>query len=218
MRRIALTSAMQLIAAIVLFAAMPSILRSEPAPPTRPSWDGTRILLYDTEDAPPGYPATNPYNTLATMNSWSAPVLDHTGKPHKHGNLIQIVMDGGNLKQDPPNADGSPGGDDSIAYGNFNMMRVLGVDNSADSLGQSGLFVSWKYFIPYLPGRAYYLRLWEGKNVATAPYYQDTIEYECGTDRGGAMVQLKDGPPLDFDWKFGPSKPRPKGSEPKAKP
>jgi hypothetical protein len=210
---------MQLIAILVLFAALPGFAATDPANAHKANWDGSRIVLYDTDDDPPGYPSMNPYNILASMNSWSTPILNHSGKPHKHGDVIQILMDGGNLKQDPPNPDGTPGGDDSLAYGNFNMIRLLGIVSMTDSIGESGQFMSWRYFIPFQPGRAYYLRLWEGKNVATAPYYQDTIEYEAGADRGGAMVQLKDGTPSDLDWKFGPSKPRPgKNSEPKAKP
>ena len=168
------------------------------------------LLIADRDQLPPGYPQVNPFNILASFNQWNQPVLDHTGKPHAHGHIIQVIVDGGNYIQDPPNPDGTPGGDDSMAYGNFNMMRLLGIDEPPVLKGQSGMFMSAKYFVPFLSDRAYYLRLWEGDNVATAPYYQDTIEYDAEVDRGGSMLRPPPGPPIDVNWTFGPSKPRPK--------
>jgi hypothetical protein len=210
---------MQWLAAFVLIGALTGLTMAEktPARAKKPNWDGSRIILFDTDTLPPGYPETNPYNILVSLNSWSTPVLDHTGKPHHHGHVVQVIMDGGNWKQDPPNPDGSPGGDDSMAFGNFNMTRIMGVEDMYDSLGQSGLLSSWKYFVPFQPGRAYYLRLWDGNSVASAPYYQDTIEYDGGSDRGGAIAQFREGVPMDVDWKFGPCKPRPKPDAPKPK-
>jgi hypothetical protein len=210
---------MQSVAVGVLIALLSAhaMAQTSKVPAKPQSWDGSRLILFDTENGPPGYPEINPYDVLASLNCWTTPVLDHTGKPHHHGHLIQLIMDGGNGKQDEPNADGSPGGDDSLAYGDFNMMRITGIESMTDSVGQTGLFASWKYFVPFIPGRVYYLRLWEGKSVATAPYYQDTIEYDAGTDRGGALISLKFGTPMDVDWKFGPSKARPKGPAPKPK-
>lgn len=169
-----------------------------------------KLLLFDRDQLPPGFPQVNPYNILASFNSWKQPIPDHSGKPHAHGHLIQVIVDGGNYIQDPPNPDGTPGGDDSIAYGNFNMIRLLGIDEPPDAKGKTGMFMSAKYFIPFVPDRAYYLRLWEGDNIATAPYYQDTIEYDAEVDRGGSMLRPPPGPPIDVDWTFGPSKPRPK--------
>jgi hypothetical protein len=206
---------LQLLAAVVLIAmiAVP-VWAAKPAPKPlleKAKVDTNRPILFDSDPVPPYYPDVNPYNVLASMNCWTTPVLDHNGKPHHNGHLIQIIMDGGNGKQDPPNADGTPGGDDSLAYGNFNMQRLLGIEEPPRMDTATGMFYSVRYFIPFEPGRAYYLRLWEGDNVATAPYYQDTIEYDAGEDRGGAMIMLTIQHPIDVDWKFGPSKPRPKG-------
>ena len=170
-----------------------------------------RVIVFDSDDPPPWFPEdANPFSKLASMNSWTTPVLDHTGQPHAHGHLIQLVMDGGNGLQDPPNADGTPGGDDSLAYGNWNMLRLLGLDAPASN--RTGMFYSLRYFVPFYQNRAYYLRLWEGDDVAIAPYYQDTVEYDYGNDRGGTMLRIPEGGPVDVDWKFGPSKPRPKAA------
>lgn len=168
------------------------------------------LIFSDRDPLPPGFPQVNPYNILASFNSWKQPVLDHTGKPHAHGHIIQVIVDGGNYRQDPPNPDGSPGGDDSMAYGNFNLIRLLGIDEPTDPKGRTGMFMSAKYFIPFFPDRAYYLRLWEGDNIATAPYYQNTIEYDAEVDRGGSMLRPPPGPPIDVNWTFGPSQPWPK--------
>jgi hypothetical protein len=172
--------------------------------------DRTQVVWDSLIVMPPGWPESNPYNILYSMNCSIKPALDHTGKPHHHGHVVQLIMDGGNNIQDPPNPDGTPGGDDSLAFGNFNMIRVLGVDGSDDPNGQTGTFYSKKFFVPQTPpGRGYYLRLWEGADPATAPYYQDTIEYTTDDDRGGALIRLKSGMPHDVDWAFGPSQPRP---------
>jgi hypothetical protein len=114
--------------------------------------------------------------------------------------------------------DGTPGGDDSMAYGYFNLIRVMGVDDPwNDFNGQSGLFGSLNAFCPFYNGRTFYLRLWEGKDCVSAPYYQNTIEYSSGEDRGGSMIRLFSAssmsPPIDVDFKFGPSKPRPKSTK-----
>jgi hypothetical protein len=194
-----------------LLTATPPVHAQEAMPadtlPTGSRW--RNIILFDVDDFPPGFPVVNPYNVLASMTALT-PIPDHTGKPHAHGHVIQVIVDGGNYIQDPPNPDGTPGGDDSLAYGNFNMILLRGEQEPWDPKGRSGKFVSWKYFIPYIPDRAYYLRLWEGDSVATAPYYQDSIEYYAEVDRGGGMIRFHEGPPIDVDWKFGPSKPRPK--------
>ena len=209
------TRTLKVLAAIVLIAMVCAPLwAANPAPKPlleKAKLDTNRPVLFDTDDVPSWYPESNPYSLLASMDCWSNPALDHTGKPHHNGHLIQLIMDGGNGKQDPPNADGTPGGDDSLAYGNFNMLRVSGLDDPIRMDTATGMFYSRRYFVPYQPGRAYYLRLWEGDNIATAPYYQDTIEYNAGEDRGGAMITMTITHPIDVDWKFGPSKPRPKG-------
>lgn len=166
--------------------------------------------LFDTEDPPPELAMLNPYIVLVSMNQWFQPILDHAGNPHEAGHVIQLIRDGGNGIQDPPRPDGLPGGDDSLAYGNFNMMRVSSAEDSPDGSGRKGLFYSNKFFVTYQPpDRAYYLRIWEGDNVATAPYYQDSIEFVGERDRGGAMIFLPTGEPMETQWTFGLSKPRP---------
>jgi hypothetical protein len=202
---------MHFLAALWLLAMSPLVRAQEYAPPDsqQAGSEWRNIILYDVDDFPPGFPVINPYNVIALMMT-QTPIPDHTGNPHAHGHLIQVIVDGGNYLQDPPNPDGTPGGDDSLAYGNFNMILLRGEQEPWDPKGRSGKFVSWKYFIPYLPDRAYYLRIWEGDKITTAPYYQDTVEYFAEVDRGGAMIRFHEGPPIDVDWKFGPSKPRPK--------
>jgi len=174
---------------------------NEPFPP----------ILWDYEPPSPKVPSVNPYIFSASMNSWSKPILNHKGEPHDPGDVVEIIVDGGKGIQDPPNPDGTPGGDDSLAYGNFNMIRVAPPEDCPDGSGRKGMFYSQRYFIPFVPPtRAYYLRLWEGKSIAEAQYYQDTIEYDAGDDRGGGMVFLRTNIPMDIDWTFGPSQPRPK--------
>lgn len=209
--RLTQTTTLQMLAGIVLFAMLCAPLWAAPKPLLeKANVDTNRPVLFDSVLVPPAYiPQINPYSILASMNSWTTPVLDHAGKPHKHGHVIQIIVDGGNSRQDPPNFDGTPGGDDSMAYGDFNMICLCGLDEPPKMDLATGLFFSKRYFIPFLPGRAYYLRLWEGNDIATAPYYQDTKEYDAGEDRGGAMITLSIPRPIDVDWKFGPSKPRP---------
>ncbi len=170
----------------------------------------TRPIIFDTEPPPEWYPQVNPFNILALMVGGEPPVLDHNGKPHKHGHIVQLIMDGGNGLQDPPNPDGSPGGDDSLAYGNFNMIRFLGEEYPPDMTAATGIFFSKRYFIPFVKNRALYLRVWEGEDERVAPYYQNSTEYRSDEDQGGAMVNLSDGVPVDYFWKFGPSIPRPK--------
>jgi len=220
------SATLQILAGIVLFAILcASLFAVGPASKTlveKAQVDTNRWILFDSVGIPPPYvPQINPFSLIASMNSWTTPILDHTGKPHHNGHVIQVIMDGGNGRQDPPNPDGTPGGDDSLAYGNFNMMCLCGLDVPDKLDTASGMFYSKKYFIPYEEGRAYYLRLWEGSDIATAPYYQDTKEYDAGEDRGGAMITMHITHPLDVDWKFGSSIPRPpaeKAEKPKEKP
>src|SRR5512139_3737494 len=127
-----------------------------------PAQDRTTVVWDSLIVLPPGWPEGNPYNILYSLNCSIKPALDHTGKPHDHGHVVQVLMDGGNNKVDPPNPDGTPVGDDSLAFGNFNMIRVLGVDGADDIKGKSGTFYSKKFFIPLISDRAYFLRLWEG--------------------------------------------------------
>jgi hypothetical protein len=148
----------------------------------------------------------NPYETLYSMNSWTTPVLDHTGKPHTDGHAIQLVMDGGNGIQDPPNSDGSPGGDDSLGAGNFQVQFINGAKHLAEGM-EAGMFVGVRYFIPYKPNSSIYLRLWEGSDPRTARYYQDTVEYTTFQgNSGGPIVDLRPESMDDIDWRFGPSK------------
>jgi hypothetical protein len=169
----------------------------------------------DTTKLPDYYPNIYTYSgtVLVSMNCWTYPPLDHNGELHHQGHIIQLIEDGGNGLQDPPNPDGSPGGDDALALGNFNLMRIYDDDDlSVDTTKRSNKFGSYKYFVPYNNGNSYYLRLWEGYSEKTAPYYQDTIEYSTGTDNGGTMIRLyaiTPQPPVDADFKFGPPKPRP---------
>ncbi len=153
----------------------------------------------------------NPY-TILTLFYNSKTVLDSKQEPHSHGHLIQIIVDGGNGIQDPPQADGSTGGDDSLALGNFNTLYLGGLDYPPKMEGKSGTFVSAKYFIPYFDDKVYYLRLWEGAEAKSAPYYQDSSEYaSTAGDQGGGMVRISSrlySSPQDIEWTFGPSKPR----------
>ncbi len=174
------------------------------------------VPFLDDSELPPGWPDENPFNILASMNCWTKPALDHTGKPHHHGHVAQLIVDGDNNVQDLPREDGMPGGDDSLAVGNFNMVRLLGTDGLSDPNGQTGMFYSQRYFIPLYANKVYYMRLWEGNDVKTAPYYQDTIEYATNDDQGGTMIRLRGGLPMEVNWVFGPSKPRPGGAEAKA--
>ena len=168
-----------------------------------PMWDTDSLPGYITDD--------NPFRMLALMVAFEHPVLDHRGKPHRHGNIVQIIEDGGNGRQDEPRPDGSPGGDDSLAFGNFNMFRIWGLEMPSDSAAATGLFWSRRYFVPYIESRRYYLRVWEGNDLKTAPYYQDSREYKSETDQGGAMYFMRSNSmPTDVEWQFGPAKPRPK--------
>jgi hypothetical protein len=177
----------------------------------RSQWDRTkRPILFDNEKPPAGYPVMNPYNILIQMTSGGQPILDHAGQPHTDGHVIQVIQDGGNGVQDPPRADGSPGGDDTLAYGNFNMIRMSGDPLTGNDGQNTGTFISKRNFIPYVqPGPAYYLRIWEGDDIATAPYYQDTKEYSAGRDQGGATFTPKPAKPTILRWKFGEAVARP---------
>lgn len=148
----------------------------------------------------------NPYRTLYSMNSWTTPVLDHNGKPHKDGHIIQIIADGGNGIQDPPNPDGSPGGDDSMAVGNFSIQYINGEKHIAGGL-EPGMFMGMMYFVPYNANQTIYLRIWEGADPAAAEYYQDAEEYTTFRgNRGGMMIALQPSDLDDIDWLFGHSK------------
>jgi hypothetical protein len=147
----------------------------------------------------------NPYDTLYRMCSWK-PVQNHLSQPHSDGDAIQIIADGGNGIQDPPQSDGSPGGDDSLADGNFNVQYVNGEKHEPDGLTQ-GMFVGMMYFVPYKPNMHIYLRIWEGTDPARAEFYQDSEEYTTFYgDTGGAMVELRSDWLDDMDWKFGMAK------------
>jgi hypothetical protein len=146
----------------------------------------------------------NPYGVLCRMTSWSEPLLDHVGNPYKDGNAIQIIADGGNGIQDPPRPDGYPGGDDSLANGNFNVQYVNGEKHMAEGL-VPGMFMGMAYFIPYEIEHAVYLRLWEGSDPASAEYYRDSAEYTTSSgDRGGCMITLHPEYLDELDWRFGP--------------
>jgi hypothetical protein len=148
---------------------------------------------------------------MALWVAFTDPVLNQAGKPHAMGDVFQVLVDGGNGVQDLPNPDGSPGGDDSLAFGNYNLFRINGLEDPALVGKDIGLYFAHKYFIPFVMGRGYYLRLWEGKDAKTAPYYQDTKEYKTEVDAGGAFYFFKENaPPIDVEWKFTASKPRPK--------
>ncbi|MCB9367398.1 MAG: hypothetical protein H6506_01795 [Calditrichaeota bacterium] len=171
-----------------------------------------RDVYFDTEetearDAVMG----NPFSVLVLFLNMT-PVLDSKGEPHDHNHLIQVIVDGGNGIQDPPKADGTPGGDDSLAWGNFNQVYIGGHTYPPEMVGKTGLFGTVKYFIPYTDDGVYYLRLWEGADAKKAPYYQDSSEYSSTIgDQGGGMLRVSSRiykNPEDIDWKFGPSKPR----------
>lgn len=173
-----------------------------------------REIYVDTEETPVrDVEMGNPFNMLVLMYA-DKPVLDSKDAPHSHGGLIQLIMDGGNGVQDTPNPDGSPGGDDSLAIGNFNVLYLGGLEYPPTMDGKTGQFVSAKFFIPYVDDRVYYLRLWESGDPAKAPYYQDTREYVSTIgDQGGGLVRLTSrnySGPHELNWTFGKSKPRPK--------
>lgn len=170
-----------------------------------------REVWFDTdEDVARDEAMGNPYTILVLMYS-DKPVLDHKGEPHDHGHLMQLIMDGGNGLQDPPNPDGSPGGDDSLAYGNFNSLYLAGQEYPPQMEGKTGLFGSVKFFVSYVDDRVYYLRLWEGGDPSKAPYYQNTSEYVSTIgDQGGGLVRINGrlySGPQELIWKFGPSIP-----------
>lgn len=147
----------------------------------------------------------NPFTAFYSMNSWTVPVLDHKGNPHVDGHAIQIIADGGNGIQDPPNSNGSPGGDDSLADGNFSMQFVNGKKHDTEGVVR-GMFVGMWYFVPYKDRQVIYLRIWEGSDPAEAEYYQDSEEYTTYQGNiGGRMIELLPGFADDVDWRFGPS-------------
>lgn len=162
---------------------------------------------FDPDSIPPNAKGEhNPDWTLCCMHSWSAPVLDHNGKPHRDGHIIQIIADGGNAIQDPPNPDGSPGGDDTLADGNFTIQYVNGEKHIPDGL-KPGMFIGMRCFVPYKPDMSVYVRLWEGHDPMTSEYYQDSEEYTTlEGDKGGQIVSLQRGIIKELDWRFGPSK------------
>lgn len=173
-----------------------------------------REIYVDTEETPTrDVEMGNPFNMLVLMYS-ERPVLNSKDAPHSHGALIQLIMDGGNGVQDPPNPDGSPGGDDSLALGNFNILYLGGLEYPPTMEGNTGQFVSAKFFIPFVDDRVYYLRLWEGGDPSKAPFYQDTREYVSTIgDQGGGLVRLSSrnySGPQELNWSFGKSKPRSK--------
>ncbi|MCL4306411.1 hypothetical protein KJZ99_10880 [bacterium] len=173
-----------------------------------------REVYFDTENTEErDNEMGNPFTILVFFFN-NKPVLDRTGAPHDHGHLIQVIADGGNGIQDPPNPDGTPGGDDSLAWGNFNQLYLGGHEYPPQMEGKTGLFSSGKYFIPYVDDGVYYLRLWEGGDSKKAPYYQDSSEYVSTIgDQGGGMLRVSSRvykSPEDVEWTFGPAKPRPK--------
>lgn len=173
-----------------------------------------REVYFDTENIEArDMEMGNPFSMLALFLC-QKPQLDSKKEPHSHGHLIQVIVDGGNGEQDAPQADGTPGGDDSLAWGNFNALMLGGLEYPPTMEGKTGTFAGGKYFIPYRDDKVYYLRLWEGADPKTAPYYQDSSEYvSTAGDQGGGMVRISSRlytTPQDVEWAFGPSKPRPK--------
>ena len=153
-----------------------------------------------------GIRAYNPFGSLYRMHSWKRPILDHEGKPHKDGHIIQIIMDGGNGIQDPPLSNGNPGGDDSLADGNFYAQFINGEKNIENGLAP-GMFIGMVYYIPYKANQSIYLRLWEGSDPGEAEYYQDSEKYETTRgNSGGAILSLQPEIVDQVEWWFGPSK------------
>jgi hypothetical protein len=194
--------ALQFLAFVMLFAISSICAAADRGRPIR--WDSDP-LTPETE--------INPFNILVQLNA-SQPIMDHLGEPHQHGHIIQVIQDGGNRIQDPPNPDGSPGGDDSLALGNFNVIQMLGMDYPNTVEGKTGRFYSQKYFIPFIRDAVYYLRVWEGDDVATAPYFQNSSEYRNlgNSDQGGGVISISPktfSGPQELDWLFGKSIPRP---------
>lgn len=179
---------------ILTIVAVPILL-------SQPQFDPDTLLL--SSEAREDH---NPYDVLYSMNSWTTPVLDHNDKPHADGHAIQLIMDGGNGIQDPPNLDGSPGGDDTMAVGNFNVQYTNGAKHKAEGL-EAGMFMGMRYFVPYKPYSSIYLRLWEGSDPTVARYYQDTADYTTFRgNSGGPIIDLQTEYLDDIDWRFGPSK------------
>ena len=175
---------------------------------------GGRKVIWDSDVLTKEETPANPFNMLVFMYT-TQPIKDHLGENHDHGHIIQVIQDGGNRIQDLPNPDGSPGGDDSLALGNFNSVIMRGVAYPYPLDGKSGQFYTKKYFVPVLRDEVYYLRIWEGDDVATAPYYQNSSEYYNPTtlDKGGGMVRISPNTiqgPQELDWLFGKSNPRSK--------
>jgi hypothetical protein len=197
--------ALQLLALVMLFAIVGFS--------ASPIAEGGRPILWDKTPSTPETTNMNPFNILVQMYA-TQPIMDHLGEPHQHGHVVQLIQDGGNRIQDPPNLDGSPGGDDSLALGNFNMIQLLGLEYPNSLEGKTGQFYSIKYFIPTVRDAVYYLRIWEGNDVSTAPYFQNSSEYRnTGTgDQGGGLVSISPktfAGPHELDWLFGKSIPRP---------
>lgn len=172
-----------------------------------------RGVHFDYEELPPDEDLGNPYVILVEFIQ-ETPIPMHNGHPHPFGHIIQVIRDGGNHMIDQPNPDGSPGGDDSLAWGNFNHSRIGAFGLSPSDTMYYGMWVTQRYFISFHEDGVYYLRLWEGDNPETAPYYQDSVEYSTTTgDTGGAMARISPRlfyGPHDIYWKFGKSVERPK--------
>ena len=148
----------------------------------------------------------NPFGSLYRMHSWTTPVLDHEGKPHKDGHIIQIIVDGGNGIQDPPRFDGNPGGDDTLADGNFYAQFINGEKNVPVGLAP-GTFYGTVYYIPYKANQSIYLRLWEGQYPGVAEYYQDSEEYKTTRGNvGGPIIAVQPEVVDQIEWRFGQSK------------
>ncbi len=195
---------MQILALILLFAIIHNPSTAEEL--------GGRKIVWDRDTLSADEIPENPFNMLVFMYT-TQPIKDHLGENHTHNHIIQVIQDGGNRLQDPPNPDGSPGGDDSLALGNFNSVRMRGVKHPYPPDGKSGQFYSKKYFVPELRDEVYYLRIWEGDDVATAPYYQNSSEYVNPStgDQGGGLVTISPRTiqgPQELDWLFGKSIPR----------
>jgi hypothetical protein len=197
--------ALQFLALVLLFAIM--------GLPSSAIADNGNPIRWDKDPLPPEEGSKNPFNILVFMYT-TQPILDHLGEPHNHGHVIQLIQDGGNRIQDPPDPDGTPGGDDSLALGNFNMIKMRGIEYPYAPDGKTGQFYSVKYFVPFVRDAVYYLRIWEGDDVATAPYYQNSSEYRnpVTSDQGGGLVSISPrtfSGPQELDWIFGKSVPRP---------
>jgi len=128
------------------------------------------------------------FRTGQLDGDWNT-IFDHDGKPVPDSSYLMLILAGENGVADPPNCDGTPGGDDVQPTGNsFNHLYIHDVNKEIPVTPAGNIFASG-IALNAMPdgdlsepavnlGDKIYFRAFNNKIPSEATYYNDMISVD----------------------------------------